>query len=86
MYVTLDKYGLKSFFRCNNFHQSLGALTIWLSWINLVLFMRRFPKLGIYVVMFTDIFKTFAQFFIIFMLFIVAFGLGFYMLLNEQVC
>lgn len=47
--------------------------------------MRKFPKLGIYVVMFTDILKTFAQFFLVFCLFIVAFGLGFHMLLFEQV-
>lgn len=73
------------YFRCRNWHQSLGALTVWLSWINLVLFMRRFPKIGIYVVMLTHIFKTFARFFMVFALFIIAFGLGFHMLLNEQV-
>jgi len=47
--------------------------------------MRKFPKLGIYVVMFTDILKTFAQFFTVFALFITAFGLGFHMLLYESV-
>ncbi len=47
--------------------------------------MRKFPKLGIYVVMFTDIMKTFAQFFLVFTLFIIAFGLGFHMLLFEYV-
>ena len=47
--------------------------------------MRKFPKLGIYVVMFTDIFKTFAQFFVVCFLFIVAFGLGFHILLYDQV-
>ena len=47
--------------------------------------MRKFPKLGIYVVMFTDIFKTFAQFFVVCFLFIVAFGLGFHILLYNQV-
>ena len=35
--------------------------------------------------MFTHIMKTFAQFFTVFALFIVAFGLGFHMLLYEQV-
>ena len=65
-------------------HRSLGAMSIWLSWLSLVLFMRKFPKLGIYVVMFTDILKTFAQFSMVFALFIIAFGLGFHMLLHEQ--
>ena len=70
--------------RCNMWHRSLGAMSIWLSWLSLVLFMRKFPKLGIYVVMFTDILKTFAQFSMVFALFIIAFGLGFHMLLHEQ--
>ena len=72
-------------YRCRFWHRSIGALSVWLSWLSLVLFMRKFPKLGIYVVMFTDILKTFAQFFLVFCLFIVAFGLGFHMLLFEQV-
>ena len=72
-------------YRCTNWFRSLGAITVWLSWISLVLFLRKFPKLGIYVVMFTHIMKTFAQFFTVFALFIVAFGLGFHMLLYEQV-
>ncbi|XP_066911304.1 transient receptor potential cation channel subfamily A member 1 homolog isoform X2 [Clytia hemisphaerica] len=70
--------------RCTDWQRSLGAITVWLSWINLVLFMRKFPKLGIYVVMFTDILKTFAQFFTVFALFVISFGLGFHMMLYEQ--
>ena len=73
------------FFRCFVWHNSIGAMAVSLSWIGLVLFMRKFPKLGIYVVMFTDIFKTFAQFFAVCFLFIVAFGLGFHILLFNQV-
>lgn len=71
--------------RCFVWHNSLGATAVYLSWIGLVLVMRKFPKLGIYVVMFTDIFKTFAQFFVVCFLFIVAFGLGFHILLYDQV-
>jgi len=71
--------------RCFVYHNSLGATAVYLSWIGLVLVMRKFPKLGIYVVMFTDIFKTFAQFFVVCFLFIVAFGLGFHILLYDQV-
>ena len=46
----------------------------------------KFPKLGIYFVMFLDIFKTFLLFSVTFSLFIVAFGLSFYVLLSKQVC
>ena len=47
--------------------------------------MRKFPKLGIYVVMFTEMFRTFTQFFVVLLLFIIAFGLGFHVLLYDQV-
>ena len=45
---------------------------------------RKFPFLGIYVVMFTDVFKTFLKFSVICALFIIAFSLGFYALMAEQ--
>ncbi|XP_041463333.1 transient receptor potential cation channel subfamily A member 1 homolog isoform X1 [Lytechinus variegatus] len=61
-----------------------GAAGIFLAWINLILFIRKFPQLGIYVVMFTDILKTFAKFVVLFILFIIAFALAFYALLMNQ--
>ncbi|XP_069174847.1 transient receptor potential cation channel subfamily A member 1 homolog isoform X4 [Procambarus clarkii] len=62
----------------------VGAASIFLAWMNLLLFIRKFPFLGIYVVMFTDIFATFLKFFTVFLLFIVAFALGFYTVLRDQ--
>ncbi|XP_071505517.1 LOW QUALITY PROTEIN: transient receptor potential cation channel subfamily A member 1 homolog [Diadema antillarum] len=61
-----------------------GAAAVFLAWINLILFIRKFPQLGIYVVMFTDILRTFANFVVLFILFIVAFALAFYALLMNQ--
>ena len=49
-----------------------------------MLFIRKFPKLGIYVVMFTSILYTFLKFFMIYVLFLVAFALAFYTLLKKQ--
>ncbi|RMX34541.1 hypothetical protein pdam_00021148, partial [Pocillopora damicornis] len=49
----------------------------------LVLFIRKFPKLGIYVVMFTSILYTFTKFFMIFVLFLVAFALSFFTLFYD---
>ena len=71
-----------SWFRANK--AIIGALSIFFSWMSLVLFIRKFPKLGIYVVMFTSILYTFMKFFIIYVLFIVAFGLAFYTLLDDK--
>lgn len=74
-------------FSCDRkiFHVSIGAGSIFLAWIDLLLFIQKFPSLGIYVVMFTDVTKTFLKFSITFLLFIVAFGLGFYTLLGNDV-
>ena len=63
----------------------LGAIAIFLAWIDLVLFIRKVPRFGIYVVMFTDVLITFIQFFPVFFLFIIAFALAFYALLQNQV-
>jgi hypothetical protein len=73
------------FSSCFYIHNSIGAASLCLAWFSLVLSMRKFPKLGIYVVMFTEMFRTFAQFFVVLLLFIIAFGLGFHVLLYDQV-
>lgn len=62
----------------------MGTASIFLAWMNLLLFIRKLPFLGIYVVMFTDIFGTFLRFFTVFLLFIIAFALGFYTVLRNQ--
>jgi len=85
VYVTDFTYGeTLDIDKCGAVHISIGSLTIFLSWTNLLLFLRKFPKFGIYFVMFLDIFKTFLLFSVTFSLFIVAFGLGFYVLLSKQ--
>ncbi|XP_071500366.1 uncharacterized protein [Diadema antillarum] len=61
-----------------------GAVAVFLAWINLILFIRRFSVLGIYVIMFIDIFRTFMKFVLVLILFIVAFALAFYTLLMNQ--
>ncbi|XP_076445095.1 uncharacterized protein LOC143283004 [Babylonia areolata] len=63
---------------------SVGAVSVFLAWINLVLFIQRFPQLGIYVVMFTEVLYTFIKFFVVVFIFIVAFALAFFMVLQKQ--
>lgn len=54
-------------------------------WMNLILFLRRLPRVGIYIVMVGEVFITFAKFFIFcFSLFIFAFGFSFFVLLRNQ--
>ncbi|CAM1295460.1 Uncharacterised protein g1290 [Pycnogonum litorale] len=63
----------------------LGAVSVTLAWIDLIIFLRKFPMIGIYVVMLVNIMRTFSRFFFVFFLFIVAFTLCFYTLLQNQI-
>ena len=63
---------------------NVGAIAIFLAWIVLVLFVRKFPMFGIYIVMFEDIVVTFLRFSIILVLFVIAFGLAFYTMLHRH--
>ena len=60
----------------------LGALCIFLSWINFILFLSEQPVVGIYVVMFQDIIKTFLKIAPMAILLVLAFGQPFFMLLS----
>ncbi|GIZ02884.1 transient receptor potential cation channel subfamily A member 1 homolog [Caerostris extrusa] len=62
----------------------LGALSIFCAWMVLLMFISKFPFLGIYVIMFFQILSTFINFSFVFFLFVVAFALGFYALLQNQ--
>ena len=63
----------------------LGAMAVVLAWLNLLGDIRQLPFLGIYVIMFFDILKTFLKFVGVFVVFIIAFGLGFHLLLIGSV-
>lgn len=66
----------------------LSAISIVLSWAVLIVLIGRHPKLkeyNIYVTMFLKVLKTFIFFFTWYCLFIIAFGLGFFILLHNDV-
>ncbi len=63
----------------------LLAVTLTLAWLNLLGDFRHLPSLGIYIIMFFDVLKTFMNISLIFLIFIVAFGLGFHLLCMNQV-
>lgn len=57
----------------------VGAVAVFLGWIDLIVFIRKLPLLGIYVVMLVDILYTFCRLIVLTILLIIAFGLAFYM-------
>ena len=56
-----------------------------MTWLNLLSLIRKMPYLGIYVVMFTDVFRTFLKVSGVILLFMISFSFGFYALLQNQV-
>jgi len=68
-----------------NFTQkwNAGAISVFLTWVNLLLFLTRFPYFGVYVEMFVEVLGTVLRVLVVFGIFIVAFSLSFYALLRE---
>ena len=65
----------------------LAAVAIVLSWATLITLIGRHPKLAkynIYVTMFYKILKTFATFLLWYSFFLIAFSLGFYIMLHKD--
>ncbi|KAG8222242.1 hypothetical protein J437_LFUL001440 [Ladona fulva] len=60
---------------------SCAAITIFLSWFTLLLYLQRFDQVGIYIVMFLEILQTLIKVLLVFSILIIAFGLAFYILL-----
>ena len=64
----------------------IGSFLITCSWLNLTSYLTQLPiELGIFIVMFLEIFKTVAKLGLLLLIFIIAFGLGFHIMLSEQV-
>ena len=71
---------------CGEVNRHFSAIVIVLSWAELIVLVGRHPKLkeyNIYVTMFLKVLKTFLFFITWYSLFIIAFGLGFYILLHK---
>ena len=66
-----------------NYQWQFGILAVFLGWINLLLFVQKFPGIGIYIVMFLKICKTFLRTVVLLLLLLMAFGLAFYMAFDE---
>ena len=62
-----------------------GAVSVTMTWLNLLSLIRKMPFVGIYVVMFTDVFRTFFKVSGVVLLFVISFSFGFCALLENQV-
>ena len=90
-YITALLYLTPYFLEKNIFLASkalwpLASLVVLLSYLSLVLFLRRFTYFGLYVSMFFEVTKTFVRVVFIFTPMVVSFSLVFFLLLKEQVC
>ena len=61
-----------------------GSISILLAWANLLLYLKGFPTVGLPVVMFVEVLKTFIKVISVFGVCLIAFALSFYALLGEQ--
>ncbi|XP_041987192.1 transient receptor potential cation channel subfamily A member 1 [Aricia agestis] len=62
---------------------SAAAITVFLSWFELLRLLQRFDQVGIYVVMFLEILQTLIKVLMVFSILIIAFGLSFFVLLSK---
>lgn len=67
------------------YHQSsdnsVAATAIFIAWVIFVLYLRRFSSFGIYIIMMTNIIRTLVKIIILFIPFVIAFGIPFFLLL-----
>ncbi|XP_017213756.1 transient receptor potential cation channel subfamily A member 1a isoform X2 [Danio rerio] len=68
----------------SSWHWQAGALAALTSWLNLLLYLQRFERIGIYVVMFREISRTLLSIIVLFFYLILGFALSFYALMIEQ--
>ncbi|XP_058131631.1 transient receptor potential cation channel subfamily A member 1 [Dasypus novemcinctus] len=61
-----------------------GAIAVFFSWMNFLLYLQRFEHCGIFIVMLEVIMKTLWRSTIVFIFLLMAFGLSFYVLLSVQ--
>ena len=65
----------------------LAGLSLFLSWAELITFVAKHPRLtryNVYISMFYKVFTSFAYFLLWYIFFIIAFGLGFYIMLHDD--
>jgi len=84
--IIFVSYGLESGCQCPaSWQWQFGALILLVAWLNLVLFLKKLPLTGVYVLMFLHTLYTFMKMILLSALFVISFGLTFYMIFYRPV-
>ncbi|XP_020624729.1 transient receptor potential cation channel subfamily A member 1-like [Orbicella faveolata] len=89
-YLEWAAYGMTLFYvvpPCDcklGFKQEFGAVALFIAWMNLILFLRRFSSYGQYIIMLTTMFGTLFKVLLLFFLFVMAFSTTFFLLLDDE--
>jgi len=84
--IAVVVFGLSADCECPHPWQwQFASITLLIAWLSLVLFLKKFPLTGVYVLMFTHILQTILKMLLLPILFVVSFGLTFYMLFYRPV-
>ncbi|XP_022786608.1 transient receptor potential cation channel subfamily A member 1-like [Stylophora pistillata] len=66
------------------FKREVGAVALFFGWMNLILYFRRLSSYGQYVIMLSTMFVTLLKVLLLWMLFIMAFGTTFLLIMNDS--
>ena len=85
--IIFASYGLQSGCQCpDSWRWQFGAFTMLLAWLDLVLFLKKLRvDTGVYVLMFLHILQTFMKLLMLSAMFVISFGLTFYMIFFRPV-
>ena len=72
------------FYYSKDFAHVCGSIAVFLSWMNLLLFIKKLPKLGIYVIMLEHCLITLMKFSVILGTCLAAFGITFHLLMGNK--
>ena len=65
-----------------NWQWQVGVVAVFLAWCDFIVYTSKLPFVGIYVLMFFEVIKTFLKLAVLTLLLIITFGLSFYMLFS----
>jgi len=84
--IIFVSYGFDSDCVCpESWQWQLGAVSVFLAWVELVILLKDSPNIGIYIVMFFVITRTLAKVIMLVVLLVLSFGFAFYMIFFRPV-
>ena len=79
-------HGLQSGCQCPaSWQWQLGGAVLLVAWLNFLLFLKTLSVIGVFILMFVDTLYTFLKMIVLTALFVISFGLSFYMIFYRPV-